>query len=220
MSAFSTPVKKIYLIVAAIIGWFGLLLQLYLILTIKDSPISFWGRFFNFFSYFTILTNILAALSFTFTLLKSRSKIGSFFRNHIVQSAIAMNIAIVGVVYITVLQKLWQPQGLHWVADIILHYTMPFIYAVYWLAFVPKGHIQWKHCFIWLIYPAAYFAYSIIRGPLVNWYPYPFVDVEAIGYAAVLKNAAILLSAFLVAAFLFFTIDRLFAGKTNSAAIN
>lgn len=208
------------MIVAAAIGWFGLLLQLYLILTVKDSPISFWGRFFNFFSYFTILTNILAALSFTFTAINSESKAGRFFRNPVVQSGIAMNIIIVGVVYITVLQKLWKPQGLSWVADIILHYAVPFIYAVYWLAFVPKGHIQWKHCFIWLIYPAAYFAYSIIRGPIVNWYPYPFVDVGAIGYAEVLKNAAILLGAFLVVSFLFFIIDRLFANKTNSAAVN
>lgn len=220
MSATSTTFRRIYIGAAAITGWFGLILQLYLLLNLKDSPISIFGRVINFFSYFTILTNILAALSLTFTFFNTQSKTGSFFRNPVVQSAIAMNIVIVGTVYITVLQKLWQPQGLAWIADFTLHYAMPFIYAVYWLVFVPKGQVQLKHCFTWLIYPAVYFAYCIIRGPIVNWYPYPFVDVGAIGYGEVLKNAVVLLGAFLVAAFLFFVLDRLFANKANASAIN
>jgi hypothetical protein len=217
MSATPLSFKKIFLAIAAAIGWFGLILQLYLVLTLKDSPVSFWGRFFNFFSYFTVLTNILAALSLTFTFLNAQSKIGLFFRNPVVQSAIAMNIVIVGIVYITVLQKLWQPKGLNWLADFTLHYAMPFLYAIYWLAFVPKGQLQWKHCFTWLIYPAIYFAYSIIRGPIVNWYPYPFVDVGAIGYIEVFKNSAVLMGAFIVAGFIFLAIDSLLANKVKVA---
>jgi hypothetical protein len=37
-----------------------------------------------------------------------------------------------------------------------------------------------------LVYPLAYCAYSLLRGPQVDWYPYPFLDPdEAGGYGAV-----------------------------------
>jgi len=40
---------------------------------------------------------------------------------------------------------------------------------------------------IFLVYPVAYGAYSLIRGPIVDWYPYPFLDpqVPAIAWASI-----------------------------------
>ena len=35
---------------------------------------------------------------------------------------------------------------------------------------------------IFLVYPVAYGAYSLIRGPIVDWYPYPFLDPRVHGY--------------------------------------
>jgi hypothetical protein len=40
----------------------------------------------------------------------------------------------------------------------------------------------------WLAYPLVWFAYTLIRGASVDWYPYPFVDVAAHGYGRVLVN--------------------------------
>jgi hypothetical protein len=37
-----------------------------------------------------------------------------------------------------------------------------------------------------MAYPLAYLAYSLIRGPIVDWYPYPFLDPDEVGgYAGV-----------------------------------
>jgi len=210
-------VKTAYTLFTAILCWFGLLLQLYLILTNDTSGVSFWGRFFNFFSFFTILTNILVAVSLTCTLMKSRGRSGVFFTKPEVQTASAVYILIVGIIYVTVLQRLWKPQGLQWLADIILHYAIPALYTIYWLTIVPKGHSKWKHCFRWLIYPALYFAYSIVRGAVTGWYPYPFLNVKQNGFNNTLLNAVAILGFFIIVGFIFIGIDKYFA-RTKVAA--
>lgn len=48
--------------------------------------------------------------------------------------------------------------------------------------------------------PIVYFAYSLIRGELVGWYPYPFVDASEIGYDGVAFRAVFLLGGFVLAA--------------------
>jgi hypothetical protein len=210
--------KTIFMIITALLGWFGIVLQFYLILANQTSAVSFWGRFFNFFSFFTVLTNIIVALSLTFSLLKSSGSAGRLFTRPDVQCAIAMYILIVGLVYFFILQKLWQPRELQWVADVTLHYAIPILYTIYWLAFVPKGRVKWTHSLQWLIYPAVYFAYSLIRGAITDWYPYPFIDVKEHGYDGALKNAGILLGVFMIMSFMFISIDKLIArsgGRVN-----
>lgn len=204
-------VKRVYMLLTAVLGWFGLALQFYLLLTYEASGVSFWGRFFNFFSFFTILTNIGVAIGLTGTLLSPMSNPGSFFTKPGVHTALAMYILIVGIVYITLLQGLWKPQGLQWLADIILHYAIPTLYTVYWLTFVPKGFTKWKHCLSWLIYPAVYFVYSVARGSVTGWYPYPFLDVNQNGFGGTLLNALVLLAVFVVAGLIFIGLDKLFA---------
>jgi hypothetical protein len=202
---------------SATLGWFGLLLQFYLLLTNETSGVSFWGRFFNFFSFFTILTNIGVAVSLSCPFLRPVSGLAHFFTKPATHSALAMYILIVSIVYITLLQGLWKPQGLQWLADIILHYAIPALYIVYWLVFVPKGYTKWKYCAYWLLYPAVYFVYSLIRGNLTGWYPYPFLDANQNGITNTLVNGAGLLGVFLIAGFIFIALDKFFARSAATA---
>ncbi|MBS1577206.1 MAG: Pr6Pr family membrane protein [Bacteroidetes bacterium] len=205
--------KKTYAIVLALLGWASLILQFYLLLKNKTSDISLWSRFFNFFSYFTILTNILVALSLTLTVLGLKNRIGRFFRNDSVQSALTVYILIVGVVYYLLLRNIWKPQGLQFLADVTLHYAVPVLYLVYWLIFIPKGKLRLRYAISWMAYPALYFIYSLIRGAVTHWYPYPFIDAQTSGYNTVFLNAAVLLVAFIAAVLIFIGVDRLLAGK-------
>ena len=184
--------------VMAIIAWSALLLQLALSIALSRSngmPIS--GAIVNYLSYFTILTNFLVAFSLTCSLCISNTAWGRFFSRATVQSALAVYIAIVGTVYALLLKQLWNPQGLQKVADISLHEIVPVLYVLYWVAVVSKTSLAWKSVFPWLAYPAAYFCYSLVRGALTGWYPYPFMDVTANGYARVFLNALLMLVAFL-----------------------
>ena len=71
-------------------------------------------------------------------------------------------------------------------------------FFLFWIFFVPKAGLRWKHSLLWLSYPVAYFAYIMVRGAVVGWYPYPFIDAGALGYSRALINALILLVGFLV----------------------
>jgi hypothetical protein len=193
---------RISALIGALLGWFALLLQLYLMLV--QSPagaLAMAGTVITFFSFFTILTNILVALIFTAAVFSpgSGSPTGwmEFFRRPSVQASAAAYIAIVGIIYRLLLRQLWNPQGMQWVADVILHDVIPVGYVLNWLLFAPRMELRWKDALGWLVYPGVYAVYVLARGAVSGLYPYPFMDVKVLGYGGVLAHAAVLLLVFL-----------------------
>ena len=61
----------------------------------------------------------------------------------------------------------------------------------------------------WLTFPLVYGLYSIFRGPLSGFYPYPFLDVSNLGLARVVANMAAMSGFFLAMGLAFILIDRL-----------
>lgn len=183
----------------AIIAWTALILQFYLILqTTGTTGFSTLKTVTNFFSYFTILSNLFVAVCLTTTLLSPTSGVGSFFSKVSVQTAIAVYIFIVGLVYNTVLRGITNPTGLDWIVDNLLHVVVPVLYVLYWLIFTPQKVLQWKNLAPWLIFPALYLGYSLLRGPVADWYPYPFLHAGNHGYGTVVVNAFFVLLAFVL----------------------
>ena len=181
---------RIYAAVGALLGWFALALQLYLMLVQSPAGAAMVGTVITFFSFFTILTNLLVAVVFTAVGL-SQGRMGGFFRRPSVQAGTAAYIAIVGIIYQLLLRQLWNPQGAQWFADILLHTVMPVGYVVYWLLFAPRAGLRWKDAIAWLVYPGVYLVYVLARGAVSGVYPYPFVDVNVLGYGGVLVRAAV-----------------------------
>ena len=107
------------------------------------------------------------------------------------------------IAYHLLLRNIWAPQGLQLLADVVLHYAVPFAYVVYWWLAVPKESLRWVDAFTWSVYPAAYVAYALARGALIGSYPYPFIDVTSIGYQQTLLNALGLLMVFIAMGLLF-----------------
>jgi len=189
---------RISALVGALLGWFALLLQLYLMLA--QSPagaLAMVGTVITYFSFFTILTNILVALVFTATVFPSGTRWGQFFRRPTVQAGAAAYIAIVGIVYRLLLRQLWNPQGMQWVADVILHDIIPVGYVLYWLLFAPRTELRSKDAVGWLAYPAVYAVYVLARGAVSGLYTNPVMDVKVLGYGGVLAHAAVFLLVFL-----------------------
>ena len=211
MIGISNPaIKKGSGILIAAIGWFALILQLYVMLnTNAKNAIAVTTTVINFFSFFTILSNLLVAISLTASILFPNSKPGIFFSKPTTQSAIGLYIIIVGIVYSVALRKIWNPEGLQLVADRLLHDLIPLLYLFYWLLFTPKKVLQWKHVPYWLIFPAIYLAYSLIRGALVNWYPYYFINAQELGYGKVAITSLLVLAAFILLGLLLVFINRL-----------
>jgi len=190
--------KRLYLAALAILAWTAVVLQLYLILAHRVASVP--ETILRFFSFFTILTNILVALCCTLVLFKPGSGWGAFFGRPQTMTALTLYIAVVGIIYNVILRMLWSPRGLQFVVDELLHSVVPLLFFLYWLFFVPKNALHWKHIFPWLLYPTLYCVFILVRGALSGFYPYPFVNVHELGYGPVLRNAAGIVVVFLLIA--------------------
>lgn len=69
--------------------------------------------------------------------------------------------------------------------NIVLHYIIPIAALVDWIIDPPRSRIGFKKALVWMIFPLVYVVYSLLRGPLVDWYPYPFLDPTTQGYGGV-----------------------------------
>jgi hypothetical protein len=209
--------KKISLLIIALTAWFALILQLYIMLE-KAPSIEFTAAntIINFFSFFTVLSNLLVAIIVTFTLFSPSSLAGRFCSSLSVQSAIALYIFIVGLVYNLILRSLWAPTGWQLVADNLLHVIVPLLYVLYWVSFTPKRKLQWKNILPWLIFPAIYLIYSLIRGTVAGWYPYPFLDAAKLGYGKVAINSFFVLTAFVVVSLELIAVNRIGKKRPNN----
>lgn len=181
----------------AALAWAGVLLQLYLSARLglaNGKGVS--GGIVAYLGYFTVLTNLLVCVALTVPLVARASTLGRFFSDPSVMAGVATSITLVGIAYHLLLRNIWAPEGLQWLADVLLHYAIPIAYLVYWWICVPKQSLRWVDPLIWIAYPLAYVAYALARGALIGNYPYPFIDVTAIGYEQTLLNALGLLLAF------------------------
>lgn len=199
----------------AIITWLAVLLQLYLIIVNRQASAP--ETIVRFFSFFTILTNIIVAISFT-AVLFSANQTNGFFTDPKVASAVAVYISIVGLVYNIILRFLWAPQGLQRLVDEALHSLVPVLFILYWCLYVPKENLKWKDAFPWLLYPFIYLVFILIRGASSHFYPYPFIDVNKLGYNPVFINCLVLFAAFLSISFLLIGISKLITRNNRRSA--
>jgi len=207
MTEKQTRQLTLYLALMAVLGWFALIAQLYLI--IRHRVVSVLETIIRYFNFFTILTNLVVAIAVTVLLLNPNSRRGVWFAKSTTLTAITVYITIVGLVYNAILRFLWQPQGLQFVVDELLHTVIPALFILFWFLFVSKKELQYKQFLPWLIYPLVYIVYTALYGAITGYYPYPFVNVTQLGYTKVLMNTAWLLLAFAVLSLLFITVAKL-----------
>jgi hypothetical protein len=190
----SGRIETAFRIVAAALGWFAIITQ-YSLMAANAGP-HLLERTINFFSYFTIISNILVAMAMTLPWLAPHSRVGRFFLLPAARTAIVAYIIIVAVVYHTMLSRLYHPQGLRLVCDIILHYVMPPLFVLDWLLFVEKHDLSWKLPLPSFALPVVYLIWTALHGAFAGFYPYPFLNVNRIGYEQSLMNVGGLILAF------------------------
>ncbi len=209
--------EKAYRMSAAAIGWFALLLQYWLIVRYKtDGDLA--AAAVRFVSYFTILSNILVALAMTLPWLAPESRLGRFFLEPSVRTAILVYIIIVAVIYHYLLAPLYDPQGLELLATTIEHVVTPGLYILDWFLFVKKGTLRFGSAFAWLGFPFLYAGYSLVHGAATGFYPYPFLDVTSLHYEQVAINMALLVGVFAVLGLVAIALDRLLGRRKTETA--
>jgi hypothetical protein len=173
----------------------------------------------NFFSYFTNLSNLFAAVVLLLggqRLLKSR---GMLDLDAQVRALSVVNMTVVGIVFVALLRNVDLGSLLPWI-NVVLHYIMPCAVVLDWLLQPPRARLGTKHVLLCLIFPAFYLIYVLIRGAVVAWYPYPFLNPANVGgYGAVVPYAVGIAVTFLLAAWALIAVgNRLEAGLNRTAA--
>lgn len=164
-------------------------------------------RFIRLFSYFTIQSNLLVVAA-AVAMIRAPDGGGRF--QAVLRLDALVCIIVTGVVYHAVLADqaaTLTPSGA--TANFLLHTLAPVGSVLVWLLVGPRPRWSWGTVGWSVVYPLAWVAYTFIRGQVVSWYPYPFLDVTDLGLAVALRNTAVVAVVFLVLAVLARGLERL-----------
>ena len=196
-------------IAGLVIGLVGLVLQFCITIPASmEAGRSFLASIVFLFSFFTILTNIGAILVHVSLLSPSGYAWLPAFAGPRMRAGVAVSIALVFIVYATVLAQLWQPQGLFLLCDVLLHYVTPVLFMLWWLVAGADGSTRWRDISWWMLYPIVYLVYALARAPIAGEVPYPFLDVAKNGAASVAIAALAITGLFLVLCIIAVFVDR------------
>jgi hypothetical protein len=182
------------LIVAAIVGQ---LMTSYGFWTGEAGLTDISTQIVNFFSFFTIDSNVLTVAAFLIgavCLIKGESPEPRWFT--VGRASVTAYMATTGIVYNVLLRGIELPQGstLAW-SNEVLHVVAPILMVLDWLFAPGRNRLEWRTIWIIVIFPVVWGVYTLIRGPFTfdavtgtdHWYPYPFMNpnIAPEGYASV-----------------------------------
>lgn len=134
---------------------------------ISDST----GSLVNFFSFFTIESNLLAVVVLAVGgAVAPRGQGWAWLRG-----AATLYMVVTGIVYAALLANAEVGLVSAWVNS-ALHQVIPAVMVADWVFSPPWPARPGRRALGWLAFPLAYLAYSLSRGAVVDWYPYPFLD--------------------------------------------
>lgn len=179
------------------------------VLTQLMSSIEHHRSITNFFSFFTIESNIIGmsviAISAFAVLAGKKWK-----QEAMLRGAAATYMLVTGIIFALLLSGLTArlQTTIPWVNS-VLHYIFPIFMVLDWIIDPPKQLITFKRALCWIVFPVAYVTYSLVRGPLVDWYPYPFLDPADGGYLKLLVTCLVMLTGGIVLIGALLAIQRL-----------
>lgn len=197
---------------------FGLILQLGLSVSAESGAGSFEStpaRIVNFFSFFTVQSNIVVAVA-TGMLAVDVRRSSTTFRTLRLTGVLA--IMVTGVVFHMALADLQELTGWDALADFLLHTLSPILAPVGWLVFGPRGRVSGHIVKLVVVGPVLWLVYALGRGALVedrfgnDYYPYPFMNAAVKGYGPALLNCVLVALLFLGLAFGCRALDRRLGG--------
>lgn len=178
----------------------GVAWQFHLDGTVAD-PLPWLARGWNMLRYYTIITNLLVALTMARVALGLR--VGPD-----LAATITLSIVMVGVVYRLLLAPPEPKAAPDFYPDFLMHVAVPVLVPLWWAAFAERD-LRLKGLIIWLALPAAYLVYALIRGLASGRYPYFFLDLDKTGPLGVLIYSLGLIAAFAGAGGLLYLFSRI-----------
>ncbi|WP_120003890.1 Pr6Pr family membrane protein [Nesterenkonia muleiensis] len=163
-----------------------------------------WEHMLNQPAYFTVVSALLVCLTSALMALRTRRSSQLF---HSLRLAGVVQVIITGVVFNLLLRTDVPMTGVWLFNDRVLHVILPVLVPVVWLGLGPHGRINGRVVLGSTVIPLAWLAVTLIRGPVLDWYPYTILDVPGMGYAGVSVYVVAILLGFMGLACLLWLID-------------
>ncbi len=172
--------------------------------------------------YFTLQSNILIGVAAVYLLAdglvraRVRHAAGGVRVAAYLRGIAMLAISITGIVFHLLLAPLLESVDFN---SHILHTIVPIMFVLDWLVFAEKGRFRFREVPVWIVYPLVYLAATLLVAAFHDgFYPYPFMDASANGYAYVARMSGILVAAFVVLGVVYVAVDRGLAALGGSAA--
>lgn len=161
---------------------------------------------FNFFGFFTMQSNIITAVVLLLAALATFTGRPQAPLLVLARACATTYIAIVGIVYNTLLVGLEGGVSLEW-ANWVLHVAFPIYAALDWTFFGDHTTLPRKRLWLVLIFPVLWTVVVLIRGATDGWVPYPFLD-PATGFGSVAIYCAVIFTATIIVGAVVFALSR------------
>jgi hypothetical protein len=170
----------------------------------------------NFFTFFTILSNLLAMS----VLLEGgrRQLAGDPPVPDLWRGAAVVYMAVTYLVFAVLLRDAQEQLQTHvgWV-DSVLHRVAPIAIMADWLIEPPHRPITFRRGLVWLGFPVVWTAFTMVRGAIDGRYPYPFLDPENGGYGIVAIYVVAILVLFLAVTWVVATAGTALRARRSTA---
>jgi hypothetical protein len=199
----------------AVLAWAGIAIDVvWLPFVEPEVPASLAYRYVEMFSFFTILSTLLVAMISTLLAIDPHRD-GRLFR--VLRLDALVCIVITGVVYHLLLAATHEVSGPYVVSNLLEHTLVPVATVVVWLLVGPRPRADARTVGLSVVLPLVWVAWTFTRGAVVGWYPYPFLDRDALGLTTALVNTGGVAVTFLVLATLAAGVERLLPAAPRPA---
>jgi len=179
---------------ASLLGFAAIIAQLTRTLTNAAQSTTEWGSHLptvavNFFSFFTVLSNLAAAIMLLVAAVWAWTSGREVTREPrwlaVMLACVATYMITTGIVYNVLLRGIELPQGstVPW-SNEVLHVVIPLFLLADVLLAPKRRMLSWPALGVIAAFPIAWAIYTLVRANLVTspgtgdpyWYPYPFLD--------------------------------------------
>jgi hypothetical protein len=168
-----------------------------------------WPHLLNQPAYFTFLSALLVCVTSLLLAIRPDRTSAVF---HTLRLAGVIQVIITGVVFNLLLRSDGELEGVWLFNDQVLHMAVPVLVPVVWLVLGPHGNVSLRIVAASAFLPMLWLAATLLRGPVLDWYPYIILDVPGRGWAGVAPYIVSILVAFVGMAAAMWLIDRRVTG--------
>lgn len=175
--------------------------------------------------YFTVLSNLLGVVYFIgdiVYMLKNKVAGKPFVWCPALKGSMTMALTVTLLVAHFILGMRFTMADSTGITLFIMHYAVPVLTIFDWLLFEPKGLMTFRSPLLWTIGPLAYFSYAMIAARIGDGigyggsrYPYPFLDVDKLGWGTVLLTVLAMVAFFVALGYVWILLDKGLARISN-----